>query len=62
MIKQWLMEKTTWAGLALLVTAIGTWVTTGDLSAAKEQFLSAGMLLLLKGRKLLPDQPPSTKL
>lgn len=60
-VKAWLMEKTTWAGFALLVTAIGTWITTGSVDGgeptAKDQFISAAFLLVLKGRNLLGAAP-----
>ena len=53
-LKTWLMEKTTWAGITALITAIGTWLSTGTLDggepSAKTLFISAGFLLVLKGR------------
>lgn len=45
-----LKEKTTWAGLALWLGAIGNWYCGGPWEATQGGFISGFWMIVLKGR------------
>jgi len=52
LIKSLIKEPTTWAGLAMLMTAGGRFFAEGDPTGAWEMVTAGVLLILLRGRKI----------
>jgi len=47
-VKPWYLQRTTWAGLALVISGVGTWLSGGDKSEAVTQVLSGLGFIFLR--------------